>query len=401
MQTKQIQRYLFLALFLFLFLFVARLFSPFFSVLLWAGLLYVITLPLYERVVRRIPDKPMGRLLRKFLAAVFSLVSVLIVVIPLLFLGSTFLGQARDLIQSINDFLKDNPEFFRTLDTGTLAIRLRDASGGLIDITRIDLLAQLSEAVTNGAEKFVATTATLLRNTASFVVSLAFLTFTLYFFYVDGKDLILIFVNAVPIEKTYTTTFLRRFGEVGKHLFRGYLLVSLYQGTAAYLIFLLFGVKGSLPLGLLTAIASFVPMVGTTLVWGPVGVARIASGDPSAGIAILIISFVLVSGVDNLLRPLLLTVRIKIHPLLVFFSIMGGLKLFGLNGLILGPMMLMLFFTGVDLFDQAYGPRKTGTDPVPDAESTGGEAGSAENGPEAPPAIGSDGQEQDPEAAGP
>jgi predicted PurR-regulated permease PerM len=402
MQTKQIQRYLFLALFLFLFLFVARLFSPFFSVLLWAGLLYVITLPLYERVVRGIPDKPMGRLLRKFLAAVFSLVSVLIVVIPLLFLGSTFLGQARDLIQSINDFLKDNPEFFRTLDTGTLAIRLRDASGGLIDITRIDLLAQLSEAVTTGAEKFVATTATLLRNTASFVVSLAFLTFTLYFFYVDGKDLILIFVNAVPIEKTYTTTFLRRFGEVGKHLFRGYLLVSLYQGTAAYLIFLLFGVKGSLPLGLLTAIASFVPMVGTTLVWGPVGVARIASGDPSAGIAILIISFVLVSGVDNLLRPLLLTVRIKIHPLLVFFSIMGGLKLFGLNGLILGPMMLMLFFTGVDLFDQAYGPRKTGTDPEPDAESTGGEAGFAENGPEAPPAIGSDdGQEKGHEAVGP
>ena len=98
--------------------------------------------------------------------------------------------------------------------------------------------------------------------------------------------------------------------------------------------------------------------------WGPVGVARIAAGDPSAGIAILIISFVLVSGVDNLLRPLLLTVRIKIHPLLVFFSIMGGLQLFGLNGLILGPMMLMLFFTGVDLFDQADGPGKSLSDPV-------------------------------------
>ena len=244
MQTKQIQRYLFLALFLFLFLFVARLFSPFFSVLLWAGLLYVITLPLYERVVRGIPDKPLGRLLRKFAAAVFSPVSVLVVVIPLLFLGSTFLGQARDLIQSINEFLQENPEFFRTLDTGTLAIRLRDASGGLIDITRIDLLAQLSEAITNGAEKFVVTSATLLRNTAGFVVSLAFPYLYPLFLLRGRQGSQTTSVNAVPIEKTYTTTFLRRFGEVGKHLFRGYLLVSLYQGTASYLIFLLFGVKG-------------------------------------------------------------------------------------------------------------------------------------------------------------
>jgi hypothetical protein len=94
-------------------------------------------------------------------------------------------------------------------------------------------------------------------------------------------------------------------------------------------------------------------------------------------------------------------VRIKIHPLLVFFSIMGGLKLFGLNGLILGPMMLMLFFTGVDLFDQAYGTRKPGSDPASDIESTGGKTGSAENLPEAPPAISSEDHKTDHEAAGP
>lgn len=371
MQGRQVQQFLFLAVFLFLFLFVARLFSPFFSILLWAGLLYVITFPFYDRATRDIPDKPLGRFLRKLLAGAFALGSVLAVVVPLVFLGSTLLGQARELIHSINEFLERNPDFFRTLDTGGLALRLRDTSGGLIDLTGVDLMTELSGAINRGADTFLSLSATLLRDTATFVVSLAFLTFTLYFFYVDGKDLIRTFVNAVPIENAYTAAFLRRFGEVGKHLFRGYLLVALYQGTAAFLIFLLFGVKGPLPLGLLTAIASFVPMVGTTLVWGPVGVARIISGDPTAGIAVLILSFILVSGVDNLLRPLLLTERIKIHPLLVFFSIMGGLQLFGLNGLILGPMMLMLFFTGVDLFEHAYGTRKHGSAGDPDAAESG------------------------------
>lgn len=371
MQGKQVQRLLFLAVFLFLFLFVARLFSPFFSILLWAGLLYVITFPLYDRVTRGLPDTPVGRSLQSLLAGVFALGSVMAVVIPLVFLGSTLLGQVRELISSINTFLDGNPEFFRTLDMGSLALRLRDNSGGLIDLTGVDFVAELSQAIGQGAEAFVSISAILLRDAAGFLVSLAFLIFTLYFFYVDGKDLILTFVNAIPIENTHTTAFLRRFGEVGKHLFRGYLLVALYQGTAAFLIFLFFGVKGPLPLGLLTAIASFVPMVGTTLVWGPVGVARIVAGDPSAGIAILITAFILVSCVDNLLRPLLLTERIKIHPLLIFFSIMGGLHLFGLNGLILGPMMLMLFFTGVDLFEQTYGTRHPGHEVDSDKTDSG------------------------------
>ncbi len=370
MQGRQIQRLLFLAVFLFLFLFVARLFSPFFSILLWAGLLYVITYPFYDRATRSIPDRPLGRFTRKLLAGAFALGTVLVAVVPLVLLGSTLLGQARDLVHSIDDFLVRNPDFFRTLDTGRLAERIRSSSGGLIDLTRVDLMAELAAAVDRGADTFLSVSANLLRDTAGFALSLAFLVFTLYFFYVDGKDLILTFINAVPIENAYTAAFLRRFGDVGKHLFRGYLLVALYQGTAAFLIFLLFGVKGPLPLGLLTAIASFVPMVGTTLVWGPAGIARIVSGDPTGGIAILVLSFILVSGVDNLLRPLLLTERIKIHPLLVFFSIMGGLRLFGLNGLILGPMMLMLFFTGVDLFEQAYGTRK----PDPTSEASGGSA---------------------------
>lgn len=366
-QGKQVQKLLFLAVFLFLFVFVARLFSPFFSILLWAGILYVITFPLYDRATRGRGRRPMGRILQKLVAAVFAIASVLAVVIPLIFLGSALLGQVRELLRSVTDFLEHNPDFFRILDDGGLALRLRDMSGGLIDLTNIDLMTQVAEAINKGADTFLSISATLLRDTATFVVSLSFMTFTLYFFYVDGKDLILTFINAIPIENAYTAAFLRKFRDVGRHLFRGYLLVALYQGVVAFLIFFFFGVKGPLPLALLIAIASFVPMVGTTLVWGPVGVSRIVSGDGTAGTAILILSFILVSGVDNLLRPLLMKERIKIHPLLIFFSIMGGLRLFGMNGLILGPMMLMLFFTGVDLFEQAYGTRKPDSDPESDA----------------------------------
>ena len=359
MQGKQVQRLLFLALFLFLLIFVARLFSPFFSILLWAGLLYVIVFPLYERVTRAKSSKPMRSICRKLTAAAFSVFTVLLVVVPLVFLGSALVGQIRELVHAISSFLENHPDFFRSLDDGGLALRIRDMSGGLIDLTQIDLVRQLADTINAGASRFLSISATLLRDTVSFVVSLAFLVFTLFFFFVDGKDLILTFINVIPIEKSYTAAFLQVFRDVTRNLFRGYLLVALYQGTAAFLIFFCFGVKGPLPLGLFTAIASFIPMVGTTLVWGPVGIAQIVSGNVTGGIAMLILCFTLVSGVDNLLRPLLIKGGIKMHPLLLFFSIMGGLKLFGMNGLILGPMLLMLFFTGVELFNQAYGEKNS------------------------------------------
>jgi predicted PurR-regulated permease PerM len=359
MQGKQVQRLLFLALFLFLLIFVARLFSPFFSILLWAGLLYVIVFPLYERVTRAKSPKPMNSVCRKLTAAAFSVFTVLLVVVPLVFLGSALVGQIRELVHAISSFLENHPDFFRSLDDGGLALRIRDMSGGLIDLTQIDLVRQLADTINAGASRFLSISATLLRDTVSFVVSLAFLVFTLFFFFVDGKDLILTFINVIPIEKSYTAAFLQVFRDVTRNLFRGYLLVALYQGTAAFLIFFCFGVKGPLPLGLFTAIASFIPMVGTTLVWGPVGIAQIVSGNVTGGIAMLILCFTLVSGVDNLLRPLLIKGGIKMHPLLLFFSIMGGLKLFGMNGLILGPMLLMLFFTGVELFNQAYGEKNS------------------------------------------
>ncbi|GAB1481517.1 hypothetical protein MASR2M78_03320 [Treponema sp.] len=141
-----------------------------------------------------------------------------------------------------------------------------------------------------------------------------------------------------------------KFRDITRNLFLGYILVALIQAFVAYIIFLLFRVEGALAFAIVLLFCTFVPMIGAGAVWGPIGLYRILMGDVSGGFIFLVVSGIFISTLDNLLRPLFLRDRIKLHPLVIFFSILGGITTFGFNGLILGPMVVILFLTVLNLF---------------------------------------------------
>ena len=95
--------------------------------------------------------------------------------------------------------------------------------------------------------------------------------------------------------------------------------------------------------------ASFIPLVGAAIVWVPIGVVLFITDSAVKGILFLVICGVCVSFLDNFLRPMFLKDRIHVHPLVIFFAILGGIQVFGLNGLLVGPMIVILFFTVLDM----------------------------------------------------
>jgi Predicted permease len=143
---------------------------------------------------------------------------------------------------------------------------------------------------------------------------------------------------------------MRKLRETGRQLVKGYFLVALFQGLMMFILSLIFGFRNNLVLAVLTAIASFVPMVGTSLVWFPMGIFIAASGNIGLALVFLITAGILVSTLDNFIRPVVLGGQLKVHPLFLFFSIAGGLVVFGFNGIILGPLVLMLFIAAGDLY---------------------------------------------------
>lgn len=354
METMNVRRILFLVFFLALFLLVARLFYPFVTVILWSGLIYILLNPLYEKVAGLSRSKKDRPVIKQVLAGAFSLVGVLVLVIPLAFLAFNLFQQVGDLSKSIFRFLHTRPEFFDLSPNGTLGAFIDKISKGSVDLSAIDLRGEITRVIAGSSQRILGFSGAILRNTASFLLALAFMVFMTYFLFMDGKHLAMIVVSAIPIEREYTRLFMKTLQETAKQLVMGYVLVALYQATAAFVIFTLFGVKGPLVLAAIVIIASFIPMVGAGLVWLPVGIIRLATGDLMGGLALLGTSALFISILDNFIRPILLKQRLNVHPLLIFFSILGGLSLFGFNGLILGPLILILFFTALGLYDKAY-----------------------------------------------
>jgi predicted PurR-regulated permease PerM len=354
LEGPQVRKLGFLAVFAGLFILVARLFYPFLSILLWSGLIYIILRKPYTRLVTRPDGRERQGPVKTLIAGLFALGSIILIIIPTFFLGKAVLKQVGELAGAIMKALEENPKLFDLSPSSTLGGLIYGLSDGQVDLSRVDLVVEAKRLLVEQRGRIIGLSGTLLKDAAGLIVGVAFMVFTLYFFFVDGAHLTSTFISAIPIEKSYTMVFLRKLRDSGKQLLVGYFLVALFQASMMFLICLVMGVKGSLVLSALTLVAAFIPMLGCGLVWIPVGAGIAIGGDLPHAILFFLLCAVFVSTLDNFVRPVLLHERLKIHPLLIFLSILGGLQIFGFNGIVIGPLILMLFFSAIELYGQTY-----------------------------------------------
>jgi predicted PurR-regulated permease PerM len=227
---------------------------------------------------------------------------------------------------------------------------IRDITMDQVIITGDEILRQITGILSSGLQRILTMSSAVALNVSGFALGIVLMMFSLFFFYVDGPYLSRLVLHAIPIRKEYITTLTGKFMDITRNLFLGYIMVALVQAVMAYIIFSLFRVRGALVFAALTFICVFIPMFGGGLVWLPLGLARIINGNISGGIFFLITAGLFISTLDNVLRPMFLKDRIQLHPLIIFFAILGGVSAFGFNGLILGPMAVILFLTVLDLF---------------------------------------------------
>jgi predicted PurR-regulated permease PerM len=346
---RNIQTYVFGVILIVLFLVVCRLFAPFFTVLLWSTLFYVLISPFHHRIIKNLDfSTRQGRILKNLWAAVFTLGTMVIILIPLSFVASLFSRQIIDLIRYSRDTFSQRPEFLRDL-LDNISELLREITMDQIVMTGDEILRQITTMLTSGLQNLLAMSSTVARNVSGFALGIVLMMFSLFFFYVDGPYLSRLVLHAIPIKKEYIAALTGKFMDITRNLFFGYIMVALIQAVMAYIIFTLFQVRGALVFAGLTFICVFIPMIGGGLVWLPLGLIRIISGNISGGIFFLIVSGLFISMLDNILRPMFLKDRIQLHPLIIFFAILGGVRAFGFTGLSLGPMVVILFLTVLDL----------------------------------------------------
>jgi predicted PurR-regulated permease PerM len=189
-----------------------------------------------------------------------------------------------------------------------------------------------------------ATTANIANKTSlgalEIIVDLLVTLFIMFYLFMDGVRIAKKFRGLLPMRATYQDMIVSRFLMVSRATVKGTMVIAFVQGTLGAIILLVFGIKSWMLWGVVMIALGLIPMMGTWLVLLPVGIAQMATGHVWQGVVILALNFGVVSTIENILRPRLVGQSARLHDLLIFFSTIGGLAMFGPLGVVTGPVIM-------------------------------------------------------------
>lgn len=220
----------------------------------------------------------------------------------------------------------------------------------------------------------VAQLAALTRGTVTFIFLLFVMLYAMFFFLKDGERLLSKILYYLPLSTEDEHRMLEKFVSVSRAMVKGTFLIGIVQGTLAALSFWIAGIPSVAFWGTVMAVLSIIPGIGSALVWLPAGIYLISMGHTAAGVGVLIWCGVVVSMIDNLMRPWLVGRDTQMPDLMILLGTLGGLFLFGAAGVIVGPIVAALFLTVWELYGEAFksvlpdAPVPTPEAPVPTQE---------------------------------
>ncbi|MBN1983116.1 MAG: AI-2E family transporter [Chitinivibrionales bacterium] len=189
---------------------------------------------------------------------------------------------------------------------------------------------------------------------AGILMNAFIMLFTLFYLLMDGERILKRLSYLSPLRRDYEEMLFSRFLMISRATIRGTILIGIIQGVAGGFTLYLFGIKTWLLWGFLMVLLSVIPMTGAWMVMLPTAIVQIATGHLYKGLGIAFISIVIISSIDNVLRPRVVGKDAKMHDLVVFFSTIGGIAVFGIMGFIAGPVIAALFNTILEIYGIEY-----------------------------------------------
>jgi predicted PurR-regulated permease PerM len=213
---------------------------------------------------------------------------------------------------------------------------------------------QIKPMLVQGVQKIVGFVPGIFNGAFSVFTNLTIGYFFLYFMLVGMKELELTFLKLLPMSRDNQKALRKETRNMIISNAIGIPVLAIAQGIVAFIGYLIFGVPEALLWAVITALFSFVPVVGTVLIWLPLSIFLISSGHQNAGIGLLIYSAVLLTNIDNVVRFTVLKKIGDVHPLITVLGVIVGLNLFGFLGLIFGPLLISYFLLLIKIYRIEY-----------------------------------------------
>ena len=316
---------------------------PFLIAILLAGMLAGLLYPLYTRLKLRLWNK-------EALSSVICVLLVLfLIIIPLVSVMGLITYQAFQVKDSVEQgyqkVVEKGPGWIENFRDHPLV--------GKIVGQDIDWKQKAGEGAKFVSTFIIKAIGKTSQSTFQTILMSFIMLYTLFFFLIDGPALMQRIKYLSPIKDEYEDQIIDRFLSIARATIKGTIIIGLIQGVMGGITFAIFGVGSSIFWGTLMVILSIIPGVGSALIWVPAIIIKVMTGHIGQGIGILI-GGILISVSDNVLRPKLVGKDTKMHELMILFSTLGGIALFGIIGFILGPILAAVFVTVTDIYASEY-----------------------------------------------
>ncbi len=324
-------------------IFFGYLLKVFFFAIFWAVLIAGIFSPLNKLLIKKL----------KYinLSAGITLATVFVcLVLPLSFFLSLLINEFMELYKAVDS------EKSRWMDNLTAIINYLNNYPifARLDINHEFLVTKSAEMLKTFSQFIFQNLSEITQNTIILIIQFMVMFYSLFFFLRDGNKFLNTITHYIPVNKYHMDTFIHLFLTTAKSTLKITFVIGGLQGLLGGLLFYITGIDNALIWGVLMFGLAVIPVVGCSLIWAPAGIIMLFQGYIWQGMTVLLFGSLVISTVDNLLRPVLVGHDIQMHTLLIFLSMLGGIAVFGISGFVLGPVIASLFLASWRLFLELY-----------------------------------------------
>lgn len=321
-----------------------RLLAPFLTPIIWAAVLVIIFYPLYSKLERYIKSGSTRSVLMTALI-------IIIIIGPATYLGVALVQEAIVMLDQFKTWV-DEGKFDAVFDYthSPIYIMIKNKLDPYVDLSKIKPKILIENSLKSVSKIALAQTTQIIANAGRVIFQFFLMIFFMFFLFRDGKQLFYQIHSVIPMSPDKKSLTIRHLKNVIESTMYGGVVVALIQGILGGILFAVLGVPSPVFWGAVMAFLAFIPILGPFLVYIPAGLILIVTGEYVQGIILIAIGIIVVSQIDNILRPLLVSGKTGMHTMLLFISIMGGISMFGLLGIVLGPFIAAVFVSMFDIF---------------------------------------------------
>lgn len=316
--------------------------APYSYPIFWAAILAITFYPLYKFIFRHIKMQSLS-------AGITTVIAFVAVLLPLFLVGTLLIHEAGGLYEKITSL-----EEFDSMKNLQGSVSNIPYIGNYIQDHFAEVTGYLTNAAKNISIWIVQNLGTITQSSFQFFFMLFIMFYTFYYFLKDGKEFLHKLLYLSPLGDEYEELLYERFTSTARATLKGTFIIGVIQGTLGGLLFWATGIQGALIWAVLMIFLSIIPAAGAALVWVPAAIIMLLLGNIWEGITILAVGTLVISTIDNLLRPPLVGRDIQMHEILVLFSTLGGIALFGLSGFVIGPVITALFLSIIAIYEHYY-----------------------------------------------